>query len=147
MTRADRWLLPEGVEEVLPPQALMLETLRRDILDLYQSWGYELVITPLIEFLDSLLVGSSHDLDIHTFKITDQLSGRMMGLSCTGPCWCMPPMGPPLKPALEPGASNLLKGGGPPMPLSYMPALVMLVGGMPGGGAGTYGMGTAAGAE
>jgi ATP phosphoribosyltransferase regulatory subunit len=80
MTRADRWLLPEGVEEVLPPQALQLETLRRDILDLYQSWGYELVITPLIEFLDSLLVGSSHDLDIHTFKITDQLSGRMMGV-------------------------------------------------------------------
>lgn len=80
MTRADRWLLPEGVEEVLPPQALMLETLRRDILDLYQSWGYELVITPLIEFLDSLLVGSSHDLDIHTFKITDQSTGRMMGV-------------------------------------------------------------------
>ncbi|MBU2098699.1 MAG: ATP phosphoribosyltransferase regulatory subunit [Gammaproteobacteria bacterium] len=80
MTRADRWLLPEGVEEVLPPQALKLETLRRDILDLYQSWGYQLVITPLIEFLDSLLVGSSHDLDIHTFKITDQLSGRLMGV-------------------------------------------------------------------
>lgn len=80
MTRADRWLLPEGVEEVLPPQALKLETLRRDILDLYQCWGYELVITPLIEFIDSLLVGSSHDLDIHTFKITDQLSGRMMGV-------------------------------------------------------------------
>lgn len=80
MTRADRWLLPEGVEEVLPPQALKLETLRREILDLYQAWGYELVITPLIEFLDSLLVGSSHDLDIHTFKITDQLSGRMMGV-------------------------------------------------------------------
>lgn len=80
MTRAERWLLPEGVEEVLPPQALMLETLRRDVLDLYQSWGYELVITPLIEFLDSLLVGSSRDLDIHTFKITDQLSGRMMGV-------------------------------------------------------------------
>lgn len=80
MTRADRWLLPEGVEEVLPPQALKLETLRREILDLYQSWGYELVITPLIEFIDSLLVGSSHDLDIHTFKVTDQLSGRMMGV-------------------------------------------------------------------
>lgn len=80
MTRADRWLLPEGVEEVLPPQALKLETLRRDILDLYQSWGYELVITPLIEYIDSLLVGSSHDLDLHTFKITDQLSGRMMGV-------------------------------------------------------------------
>lgn len=80
MTRADRWLLPEGVEEVLPPQALKLETLRRDILDLYQSWGYQLVITPLIEFIDSLLVGSSRDLDIHTFKITDQLSGRLMGV-------------------------------------------------------------------
>ncbi|GFZ75759.1 ATP phosphoribosyltransferase regulatory subunit [Pseudohongiella nitratireducens] len=80
MKSADRWLLPEGVEEVLPPQALKLETLRRDILDLYQSWGYELVVTPLIEYLDSLLVGSSHDLDLHTFKLTDQMSGRMMGL-------------------------------------------------------------------
>jgi ATP phosphoribosyltransferase regulatory subunit len=49
-------------------------------LDLYKSWGYEFVITPLIEYLDSLLVGSSHDLDLHTFKITDQLSGRMMGI-------------------------------------------------------------------
>lgn len=80
MTRADRWLLPEGVEEVLPPQAHRLETLRREILDLYQGWGYQLVITPLIEYLDSLLVGSSHDLDLQTFKITDQLSGRMMGV-------------------------------------------------------------------
>ncbi|MBC53214.1 MAG: ATP phosphoribosyltransferase regulatory subunit [Gammaproteobacteria bacterium] len=80
MTRADRWLLPEGVEEVLPPQAHRLETLRREILDLYQGWGYQLVITPMIEYLDSLLVGSSHDLDLHTFKITDQLSGRMMGV-------------------------------------------------------------------
>ena len=80
MKSADRWLLPEGVEEVLPPQALKLETLRREILDLYQSWGYELVVTPLIEYLDSLLVGSSHDLDLHTFKLTDQISGRMMGL-------------------------------------------------------------------
>ena len=80
MKSADRWLLPEGVEEVLPPQALKLETLRREILDLYQSWGYELVVTPLIEYLDSLLVGSSHDLDLHTFKLTDQMSGCMMGL-------------------------------------------------------------------
>lgn len=80
MTRADRWLLPEGVEEVLPPQAHRLETLRREILDLYRGWGYQLVITPMIEYLDSLLVGSSHDLDLHTFKITDQLSGRMMGV-------------------------------------------------------------------
>jgi ATP phosphoribosyltransferase regulatory subunit len=80
MTRADRWLLPEGVEELLPPQALKLESLRRELLDLYSSWGYELVITPLIEYLDSLLVGSSTDLDLHTFKITDQLSGQMMGV-------------------------------------------------------------------
>ncbi len=80
MTTAKRWLLPDGVEEILPAEAYRLESLRRDLLDLYESWGYELVITPLIEFLDSLLVGSSHDLDIHTFKITDQLSGRMMGI-------------------------------------------------------------------
>jgi len=80
MTARDRWLLPEGVEEILPAEAFKLETLRRRILDLYAGWGYELVITPLIEYLDSLLVGSSHDLDLHTFKITDQLTGRMMGV-------------------------------------------------------------------
>ena len=80
MTNADRWLLPEGVEEILPAEALKLEFLRRQLLDLYASWGYQLVIPPLIEYLDSLLVGSSHDLDLHTFKITDQLSGRMMGI-------------------------------------------------------------------
>lgn len=80
MTSAKRWLLPDGVEEILPIEAHKLETLRRSLLDLYESWGYELVIPPMIEFLDSLLVGSSHDQDIHTFKITDQLSGRMMGI-------------------------------------------------------------------
>lgn len=80
MSTANRWLLPDGVEEILPREAYKLESLRRSLLDLYGSWGYELVITPLIEFLDSLLVGSSHDLDLHTFKITDQLSGRMMGI-------------------------------------------------------------------
>ena len=80
MTSADRWLLPDGVEEILPLEAHKLESLRRALLDLYGSWGYQLVITPFIEYLDSLLVGSSHDLDLHTFKITDQLSGRMMGI-------------------------------------------------------------------
>lgn len=80
MTSAKRWLLPDGVEEILPLEASKLELLRRQLLDLYESWGYQLVITPLIEFIDSLLVGSSHDLDLHTFKITDQLSGRMMGV-------------------------------------------------------------------
>ena len=80
MSKANRWLLPEGVEEILPSEAHKLESLRRQLLDLYASWGYQLVITPMIEFLDSLLVGKSHDLDLHTFKITDQLSGRMMGI-------------------------------------------------------------------
>ena len=80
MSDAKRWLLPDGVEEILPTEAYKLESLRRRLLDLYESWGYQLVITPLIEFLDSLLVGSSHDLDLHTFKITDQLTGRMMGI-------------------------------------------------------------------
>ena len=80
MTDAKHWLLPDGVEEILPVEAHKLESLRRELLDLYKSWGYEFVITPLIEYLDSLLVGSSHDLDLHTFKITDQLSGRMMGI-------------------------------------------------------------------
>ena len=80
MVAVNRWLLPDGVEEILPIEAMKLEMLRRRLLDLYESWGYDLVITPLIEYLDSLLVGSSHDLDLHTFKITDQLSGRMMGI-------------------------------------------------------------------
>jgi len=76
----DRWLLPEGIEEVLPPAARRLERLRRDLLDLYDSWGYELVIPPFIEFLESLLTGTGNDLDLQTFKLTDQLSGRMMGV-------------------------------------------------------------------
>ena len=80
MTSEERWLLPEGVEEILPPTARRLELLRRELLDLYDSWGYELVIPPFIEFLESLLVGTGNDLDLQTFKLTDQLSGRMMGV-------------------------------------------------------------------
>jgi ATP phosphoribosyltransferase regulatory subunit len=80
MLMQDRWLLPEGIEEVLPNEALGIETLRRKILDLFASWGYRLVIPPLIEFLDSLLVGTGHDLDLQTFKLIDQISGRLMGL-------------------------------------------------------------------
>ncbi|MBZ4194499.1 MAG: ATP phosphoribosyltransferase regulatory subunit [Candidatus Contendobacter sp.] len=80
MISEDRWLLPEGIEEILPPAAGRLERLRRALLDLYQSWGYELVIPPLIEFLDSLLTGAGDDLELQTFKLTDQLSGRMMGV-------------------------------------------------------------------
>lgn len=80
MTILDRWLLPEGVEEMLPEAAQNLEHLRRHLVNLYSSWGYELVIPPLIEFLDSLLTGTGNDLDLQTFKLTDQLSGRMMGM-------------------------------------------------------------------
>ena len=69
MSDAKRWLLPDGVEEILPAEAYKLESLRRQLLDLYESWGYQLVITPLIEFLDSLLVGSSHHLDLHTLSL------------------------------------------------------------------------------
>ena len=80
MTAQDRWLLPEGIEEILPPAARRLERLRRELLDLYACWGYELVIPPLIEFLESLLTGAGDDLELQTFKLTDQLSGRMMGV-------------------------------------------------------------------
>jgi ATP phosphoribosyltransferase regulatory subunit len=78
--KAKRWLLPEGVDEVLPPQAGQLDALQRELLDLYRSWGYDLVHTPLIEFLDSLLVSNSQDLNLSTFKLVDQLSGKSMGV-------------------------------------------------------------------
>jgi ATP phosphoribosyltransferase regulatory subunit len=77
---SDRWLLPEGFDEVLPPEARRLERLRREILDLYAGWGYQLVIPPFIEYLQSLLVGTGSDLDLKTFKLTDQLTGRLMGI-------------------------------------------------------------------
>ena len=80
MTRKNRWLLPEGIEELLPAQARQLEQLRRELLDLYSGWGYELIIPPFIEYLDSLLTGTGHDLDLQTFKLIDQLSGRLLGL-------------------------------------------------------------------
>ena len=80
MSTHDRWLLPEGVDEALPRQARRLERERRRLLDLYESWGYELVMPPFIEFLDSLLTGAGSDLEIETFKLTDQMSGRMMGV-------------------------------------------------------------------
>src|SRR5688572_9257888 len=74
------WLLPAGIDEVLPQEARQLETLRRKLLDLYDSWGYELVIPPMIEYLESLLTGTGSDLDLQTFKLIDQLNGRMMGV-------------------------------------------------------------------
>lgn len=75
-----RWLLPEAIEDVLPTQAVRLEYLRRRLLDTFDSHGYELVMPPLLEYVESLLTGSGHDLDLRTFKLVDQLSGRSMGL-------------------------------------------------------------------
>jgi ATP phosphoribosyltransferase regulatory subunit len=75
-----RWLLPEHIEDVLPAEARAIERLRRAILDLFESHGYELVAPPLLEYVESLLSGTGRDLDLVTFKLVDQLSGRMMGL-------------------------------------------------------------------
>src|SRR5690606_33983353 len=80
MAVSDRWLLPDGVEELLPPPAAVVEDMRRQLIDLYQRWRYERVTLPLIEYLDSLLTGAGHDLDLQTIKITDQLTGRLMGI-------------------------------------------------------------------
>ena len=74
------WLLPEYIEDILPPEARRIERLRRNILDLFYVHGYQLVIPPLIEYVESLLTGSGRDMDLKTFKLVDQLSGRMMGL-------------------------------------------------------------------
>ena len=80
MTTVDRWLLPDGIEEVLPAPAAEVERLRRTLLDLYRGWGYQLVIPPLVEFTESLLIGLGADIDLLTYRITDQLSGRSMGI-------------------------------------------------------------------
>lgn len=76
----NRWLLPEDIADVLPAKARKVEQLRRSLLDLYCSYGYELVAPPLLEFLDSLLTGTGSDLNLQTFKLVDQLSGRTLGL-------------------------------------------------------------------
>ncbi len=75
-----RWLLPENIADVLPSEARRIEELRRRLLDLYRSYGYELVMPPLVEYLDSLLTGSGADLGLRTFKLIDQLSGRTLGV-------------------------------------------------------------------
>lgn len=74
------WLLPEYIADVLPAEARRIEELRRRLLDGFRSYGYELVIPPLLEYLDSLLTGVGEDLDLRTFKLVDQVSGRTMGL-------------------------------------------------------------------
>ncbi len=79
MATLDRWLLPDGIEDVLPAEAARIEAARRQVLDLFRNWGYELVITPHVEYLESLLTAGGQDLDLRTFKVTDPLSGRLMG--------------------------------------------------------------------
>lgn len=74
------WLLPEYLEDVLPAEAARIERLRRNLLDLFEVHGYQYVIPPLLEYLESLITGVGHDLDLATFKVVDQLSGRLMGV-------------------------------------------------------------------
>lgn len=74
------WLLPDGINESLPPEAEALEAMRRELLNLYRSWGYRFVMPPMVEYLESLSIAMGSQLDLQTFKITDQTNGRMMGL-------------------------------------------------------------------
>ncbi len=74
------WVLPEYIEDILPPEARRIESLRARLLELFRVHGYELVMPPLLEYLESLLTGTGHDMDLRTFKLVDQLSGRTMGL-------------------------------------------------------------------
>jgi len=74
------WALPEYIEDILPAEAARIERLRRRILDLFRTHGYELVMPPLLEYVESLLTGTGHDLDLKTFKLVDRLSGRMLGV-------------------------------------------------------------------
>lgn len=74
------WLLPENIADVLPSEARKIEDLRRAILDNFRLYGYELVMPPMLEYLESLLTGAGQDMDLRIFKLIDQLSGRTMGV-------------------------------------------------------------------
>jgi ATP phosphoribosyltransferase regulatory subunit len=74
------WLLPENIADVLPSEARKIEDLRRKMLDTFRLYGYELVMPPLLEYVDSLLAGAGQDTELRTFKVVDQLSGRLLGL-------------------------------------------------------------------
>lgn len=74
------WLLPEFIEDVLPAEAARMEQMRRALLDLFHLHGYQLVIPPMLEYLESLTTGAGHDLDLATFKVVDLLTGRLMGV-------------------------------------------------------------------
>ena len=74
------WLLPDHIADVLPSEARHIEELRRGLLDTARSYGYELIMPPMLEYLDSLLTGAGEALNLQTFKLVDQLSGRTLGL-------------------------------------------------------------------
>ncbi|HEY1043680.1 MAG TPA: ATP phosphoribosyltransferase regulatory subunit [Telluria sp.] len=74
------WLLPENIADVLPSEARKIEELRRLMLDNFRLYGYELVMPPMLEYVESLLAGAGKDMDLRTFKLVDQLTGRMIGL-------------------------------------------------------------------
>jgi ATP phosphoribosyltransferase regulatory subunit len=76
----NRWLLPENIADILPGKSELVEGLRRDTLNLFQSYGYELVIPPMLEYIESLMTATGSDMDLQTFKLVDQLSGRTLGL-------------------------------------------------------------------
>lgn len=80
MTPKETWMLPEGVDEILPHEAWQIETLRRRLLTLFQSWGYDLVIPPILEFSDALMVGVGPDLANLTYKVVDQLTGAALAI-------------------------------------------------------------------
>ena len=80
MVKSANWLLPEGVEEILPTEALKLETLRRNVLDDLASRGFQLVMPPVMEFVDALLTGTGEELDTQTYKFMDQHTHRMLGI-------------------------------------------------------------------
>ena len=74
------WLLPENIADVLPSEARKIEDLRRKMLDTFRLYGYELVMPPLLEYVESLLAGAGQDTELRTFKVVDQISGRLLGL-------------------------------------------------------------------
>lgn len=74
------WLLPENIADVLPSEARKIEDLRRVFLDHFRLYGYELVMPPLLEYIESLLTGAGQDMNLRTFKLVDQISGRTMGV-------------------------------------------------------------------
>jgi ATP phosphoribosyltransferase regulatory subunit len=78
--RDDRWQLPDGLDEVLPPDGERYEALRQALLQLYGTWGYEIVVPPLVEYIESLLTGLGSALDLQTFKLTDLETGRTLGV-------------------------------------------------------------------